>query len=139
MASRRPRKTDDGGFRPADDTDALVTGTAILDVGRSDRAVLEAFEPSPAVRLAAEWGGLMDGRLELRADGAIAWVPGQYAQRFGFVEFLVPADEVVDIRVGERPTQRGGVEIGLTDERTFAVRVPDPDRWRAEFRRAHPA
>ena len=78
---------------------------------------------------AAEWGGLMDGTIELRDDGVV-WVPGEYARRFGFIEFRVPADEVVDIRVASRPSLRGAMDIDLTDDRTVVVRVPDPDRWR---------
>jgi hypothetical protein len=74
----------------------------------------------------------MDGTIEVRDEG-LAWVPGEYARRFGFIEFRVPADEVIDIRVASRPSLRGAIDIDLTDERTMVMRVPDPDRWRAEL------
>ena len=112
----------------------LLTGHAILDLGRSDRAVLEQLEPTVDVRAAAEWGGLMDGTIELRDDG-VMWVPGEHARRYGFTEFVLPTDEVVDIRVAQRPSLRGAVDIDLTEHRKVVVRVPDPDRWQDELDR----
>src|SRR4051794_18804127 len=131
MASRKRDRADDapaadgGGFDDAQ----TVSGMAVLDVGRSDRGTLESLEPRQVVRAAPEWSGLMDGRLELR-DGGVVWVPGEYARRFGFIEFRVPPEEVVDVRVASQPSMRGVVDIDLTDHRSVAVRVPDPDRWR---------
>ena len=109
---------------------------AMLDLSRCDRALLQSLEPGVDVRTAAEWGGLMDGRLALTDDGAVVWVPGEYARRFGFVEFRVPTEDVVDIRVASQPSMRGVMDIDLTDHRKVAVRVPDPDRWRTALGRA---
>ena len=109
-----------------------LSGRAILDLGRSDRAAMEALEPTVDVRAAADWGGLMDGDIEVRDDGLV-WVPGDNARRFGFIEFRIPSDEVVDIRVASRASLRGAVDIDLTDQRKVVVRVPDPDRWQSEL------
>jgi hypothetical protein len=137
VATRKRKRTDDA---PAVDGGVIkgaptVSGMAVLDVGRSDRAVLEGLEPEDVVRAASEWSSLMDGRLELRESGVV-WVPGEYARRFGFIEFHLAAEDVVDIRVEARPSLRGVLDIDLTDHRHVAVRVPDPDRWRAELDRA---
>ena len=112
----------------------VLSGQAILDLGRSDRVVVEALEPTVDVRAAADWGGLIDGTIEIRNEG-LTWVPGEYARRFGFIEFRVPCEEVVDIRVASRPSLRGAVDIDLTDHRKVVVRVPDPDRWQHELDR----
>jgi hypothetical protein len=138
MASRRREREGTGGARAgAVQHDGLepVSGMAILDVGRSDRAVLEALEPRTAVRAAAEWGALMDGRMEVR-EGGVVWVPGEYARRFGFIEFRVPPEDVARIHVPSQPSLRGTVDIDLAGEGTVTVRVPDPDRWRIELERA---
>lgn len=137
MASRRRERGDDVPATAGDEVDDAPTlsGMAVLDVGLSDRSALESLEPGEAVRAAAEWSGLMDGRLEVR-DGGVVWVPGEYARRFGFIEFRLPPEEIVDVRVDARPSMRGVVDIDLTDHRTLAVRVPDPDRWREELGRA---
>jgi len=111
-----------------------LTGMAILDLGRSDRATVESLEPTVDVRAAADWGGLMDGTIEMRDEGVV-WVPGEYAQRFGFVPFRLLSEDVVDIRVASRPSLRGSIDIDLADDRTVVVRVPDPERWRAELDR----
>ena len=111
-----------------------LRGRAILDLGRSDRAVLEMLEPMVDVRAAAEWGGLMDGQIELRDEGVV-WVPGENARKFGFIAFRVPSEDVIDIRVVARPSLRGAVDIDLTNHRKVVVRVPDPERWESELDR----
>ena len=123
-----------GPSHPNDASIAYVSGRAILDLSRTDRAVITEFEPMVDVRAATEWGGLMDGTIELRDEGVV-WVPGENAQRFGFIEFHVPTEDVIDIRVSDKPRASGEIDIDLTDHRKVVVRVPDPDRWQSELDR----
>jgi len=105
-----------------------VSGPVVLDLTRSERTIVEELEPQVNVHAASEWGGFMDGTLELTDEGII-WVPSEHSRRFGFDAFRLPADEVADIHVSSRPGGGGDVDIDLTDHRKLSVKVTDAREW----------
>lgn len=106
-----------------------VQGSVVLDLQRSSPETVAALEPHVDVRAANDWGGFMDGTMEVTDEGLV-WVPSDYARRFGFDAFRLLPDEVIDIRVTPR-NGGGAVDIDLTNQRRMCVTAKDVEQWQS--------
>jgi hypothetical protein len=104
-----------------------VRGPVVVDLNHSSPEAVADLEPGVDVRTARDWGGFMDGTMELTDEGLV-WIPSEHARRFGFDSFRLLPDDIIDIRV--IPNAEGGeIDIDLADRGRFAVTVSDPQPW----------
>jgi hypothetical protein len=121
MISLRRRRDE-----PADEP-WKVRGPVVIDLEHSSPQAVEQLEPRVNLRTALEWGGFMDGTMELTDDGLV-WIPSEHARRFGFDAFRLLPDDIIDIRVIPRPVG-GEIDIDLTQLGRISVKVNDPEPW----------
>lgn len=104
-----------------------LSGSVVIDLEHSAAATVEQLEPRLDVRTAREWGGFMDGTMEI-TDAGLVWIPSDHARRFGFDTFRLLPDDIIDIRVIEHAVG-GEIDIDLTGHGRISVKVSDPKPW----------